>query len=61
MPLGTHVEIRGQFGRVVPMGTTSFHHVGPRNQTQVIMINGKNFYPLNCIDFCGLGTFRNQG
>lgn len=38
-----HIEIRGQFAGVVPLGSTSFHPVGPRNQTSGSM--GRAFTP----------------
>jgi hypothetical protein len=45
----THVEVRGQFAGVI----FSFHHVGPKEQTQVVRLYGKHLYLLG--HFSGLG------
>lgn len=39
----TSTEVRGQLAGV----TFSFHHVGPRDYTQVVILEGKHLYPMS--------------
>lgn len=58
MPLGTYRNQRA----ICRSCTSGFNFLPPfGTQKSNIRINGKSFYPINCLAFCGLATFRTQG